>query len=113
MGHYTHRGLLVTGQGYPGIDPELAKAHALATELGNLVTPIASTGMNGYASFAVLPHGGKDYGEHGLTHKVSREALIDHLRTTRLEWVAVAYGWDDDGARVTNHPYTPDDLCPW
>jgi|SRR5688572_28689926 len=107
MGHYTHRAIIVTGQGAFGDDLELAEAHKLATQLGNLVTPIASTGMNGYASFAVLPNGGKDHGEHGQQHRASRESLLAHLTTTRLEWVAVRYGRDDDSAAVIAHPYTP------
>lgn len=83
-------------------------AHAKATELGLLVSPVTDMAMNYYRSFFVAPDGSGEGWQGSEEGWRRRCALIDWLRGQYMEdggsyvaWVEVQFGDADNEARVT------------
>lgn len=104
MGYISHHAVVLTSWD----DVAIAAAHAKATELGMLVTPVTSEGVNGYRSFLVAPDGSKEGWEDSELGWRRRCQLIEWLRagylddgSSHISWVEVQFGSDEPHSAVT------------
>ena len=104
MGYMRHHAIIVTSW-----DGELLrKAHKVAGELFEEISPVLEGYINSYHSFFVPPDGSKEGWEHSDDGDKRRDGLIawlegqrDEEQCTALEWVEVQYGDDDLETVVT------------
>jgi len=110
MGYMCHHTVIVTTW-----DAMRARvAHEKATEifapLGNLVTPIIESRINGYFTFAVAPDGSKEGWDESDRGDRCRADLIGWLEAQRYEdrsspydWAEVQYGDDERETIIVRH----------
>lgn len=100
MGYFAHKALIVTS-GYH--HEELEKLHEMAKELELPVTEIVEGRANGFKSFAVLPDGSKEGWDESDRVDEGRASLIGNMLGTRLNYIEVRFGGDDNNAFILHH----------
>lgn len=104
MGYIRHHAIVVTAW-----DAErAATAYSTAIRLGLTVTPPVTSPVNGYRSFLVVPDGSKEGWEHSEQGDQQRREFIAWLIVEArgyVEWAEVAFGNDDESAKVTRHTW--------
>lgn len=103
MGYIRHHAIIVTGSEYSNA---VGRAHAKATELGCLASPVDDHATNGFKSFTVFPDGSKEGWDGSREGDERRAALKEFMRNDvsgDLDWVEVYFGGDDSCAHVEDH----------
>lgn len=101
MGDVTHTAIILTSKSLEALEP----VHRQALEMLHappyvsaeaLVSPLQRAPLNGYASFAVFPCGGKITGDPEIAIDAARDAfvewLFDNVDPSAVTWVVVRYG---------------------
>lgn len=105
MGHVAHHAIIVTGW-----DENLVeRAHAIATETFDNVTPIAGSYVNGYRSFLVAPAGSKE----GWTESDDGDDRREKFKAAMLEHPFVEPGEDGPCAMIAWVEVHYNTLAPW
>ena len=108
MGYMRHHAIVVTS-----FNPEAIEAAAnKARELGMLVLGPSDEVTNGYRSMVVCPDGSKEGWEESKHGDRSRASFREYLGEldyddgrANLDWVEIAYGGDDDNAKIEFHAW--------
>ena len=89
----------------------LGDAHVFAVSVSPMVSNVVSAVANGYASFAVLPDGSKEWWEESRKGDEARQAIIDWLErqayedgSNKFSWVEVSFG-ELAATRRSNDPH--------
>lgn len=108
MGYIAHHAIVVTSWN----DKTIVSAHAKATELGALVSPIIPARCNGEASFFIAPDGSKEGWVDSDKGDEQRDSFIEWADSQAYEdgsspiaWVEVRYSPDDHEATVSRHAW--------
>lgn len=108
MGYIKHHAIVVTSRDYD----RLEKAWKAAKEFECNVTDIVGPLTNGYCTFTVVPDGSKEgwnaSDEGDSQREKLKEWMNENYENNWWEWVEVAFGSDDHGARITDHAWTTD-----
>jgi ABC-type sugar transport system substrate-binding protein len=111
MGYVKHDAIIVTSWKHEAVEQAVAKAK----EYGLDVLEQGSEVVNGYRTLLICPDGSKEGWETSNEFDAKREKYIEYLNSVRyedgsscLEWVAIAYGSDDQEAAITDHAWVDD-----
>lgn len=108
MGHMRHDAIVVTSWNRQAIEEAAAKARDLGLEV---LGPSAEA-INGISTILVCPDGSKEFWPESDDFDVKRAAYLEYLNGARysdnsscLEWVALSYSNDHDGATIMAHTW--------
>jgi hypothetical protein len=103
MGYDRHHGMMVTGFR----EGQIVKAHAEAERIGLQVSPMVTSAVNGWVSFAVFPDGSKEGWTDSDAGETRRAEFIAWLVTNRhecwVDWVLFQYGDDERETIICDH----------
>ena len=105
MGYMRHNAIVVTSWNEQHIkDARISAINIFG--LGNQVSEILKSPVNGYLSFFICPDGSKEGWEDSKNGDKHRKFFLDEITKSGLyvEWVDVSYGGDDpDKACIDSH----------
>lgn len=108
MGYIKHDSIIVTSWDGDAINDAAQKAR----DLGLRIIGPSDEAYNGYRTLLVCPDGSEEGWTESDDGDRKRAEFIKYLNSIRhadnsspLEWVALAYGSDDWGAKITAHAW--------
>lgn len=103
MGYILHHAIVVVGWD----DEKIAKAHETARRImGDLVSDVIPSRINGYRSFYIAPDGSKEGWDESETGDEQRARYIKWLADNPklyLDWMELQFGGDSHTATIRQH----------